>query len=114
MNKMIHISAVAVLMIATAPAFAEHGARGGHHPRDPGVNARQHHQHARIAQGVRSGELTRDETRKLVKEERSIRQEERAYKADGKLTREERKDLHQDMNKVSRDIYAEKHDAERR
>src|SRR5690242_12732151 len=41
--------------------------------RDPGVNQRQHHQRERIQQGVRSGELTRRETRKLVEEQRDVR-----------------------------------------
>jgi hypothetical protein len=82
--------------------------------RDPGVNHRQHHQRDRIAQGVRSGALTKDEAQGLRAEQRSIRQEERAYKADGALTRDERKDLHQDLNAASRNIYSEKHDAETR
>lgn len=80
--------------------------------RDPGVNARQHNQHDRIAQGVRSGSLTKDEAQGLRTEQRSIRQEERQYKSDGVLTRDERKDLHQDLNTASRNIYNEKHDAE--
>jgi hypothetical protein len=91
-----------------APPIAAAGTR------DPGVNARQHSQHDRIAQGVRSGELTRNEAKGLRAEQRGLRQEERAYKADGTLTREERKDLHQDLNASSRSIYGEKHDAEKR
>jgi hypothetical protein len=80
--------------------------------RDPGVNARQRAQHARVAQGVRSGELTPAETREIAKEQRSIRQEEREFKADGKLTVAERKELHQDLNQASRNIYEQKHDAD--
>jgi len=91
---------------------------GQHRPpaavRDPGVNARQHNQQDRIAQGVRSGELTKDEAKGLRAEQRTIRQEEHAYKADGTLTRDERKDLQQDLNVASRNIYNEKHDAEKR
>lgn len=82
--------------------------------RDPGVNSRQHHQQHRVKQGVRSGELTHDEAKGLRHDRREIRQKEREYKSDGKLTRDERKDLHQDMNQASRDIYKEKHDAEKR
>jgi hypothetical protein len=86
------------------------------HPavRDPGVNRMQHDQQARIAQGVRSGELTRDEAQALRGTERSIRAEERAYKSDGKLAGQERADLRQDLGAASRSIYGEKHDAERR
>jgi len=82
--------------------------------RDPGVNARQANQRDRIQQGIRSGELTRGEARQLGAEQRAIRQEERQYKSDGVLTRAERKDLQQDLNAASKDIYSEKHDAERR
>jgi hypothetical protein len=82
--------------------------------RDPGVNTRQHHQHDRIAHGVRSGALTADEARALRAERRSLRQEERQYKSDGMLTRGERRDLHRDLNVASRNIYDEKHDAETR
>jgi CRISPR/Cas system-associated endoribonuclease Cas2 len=80
--------------------------------RDPGVNAHQRDQHDRIAEGVRSGSLTKDEAKGLRAEQRSIRQEERQYKSDGVLTRDERKDLRQDLNVASRNIYSEKHDAE--
>jgi len=102
---------LASLAIIAGQAYAEQGARQ-HRPRDPGVNQRQHNQQQRIKQGVRSGQLTKEETRDLRSEQKAIRQEERAYKADGKLTKEERKDLHKDMNDLSKDIYQEKHDAD--
>ena len=82
--------------------------------RDRGVNARQRNQQGRIAEGVRSGELTKSEAKGLEKEERGIRQEERQFKSDGKLTPAERKDLNQDLNKLSRDIYNQKHDGQTR
>ena len=82
--------------------------------RDPGVNARQHNQRDRIQQGVGSGELTRRETGRLVEEQRDIRQLERAYKSDGKLTKRERADLHHEQNQASRDIYRQKHDKQDR
>ena len=81
---------------------------------DPGVNHRQHNQQDRIAQGVRSGSLTRGEANGLRDEQRKVRQEERQYEADGALTRGERKDLQQDLNASIRSIYNEKHDAETR
>ena len=82
--------------------------------RDPGVNARQHNQRDRIQQGVRSGELTRRETRGLAEQQRDIRQLERAYKSDGTLTGAERRDLHHEQNQASRTIYRQKHDAQDR
>jgi hypothetical protein len=82
--------------------------------RDPGVNQRQAHQTGRIAQGVKSGELTHDEAQQLRTERRDIRGLEQDYKSDGTLTRDERQNLHQQLNEQSRDIYAEKHDEETR
>jgi hypothetical protein len=77
--------------------------------RDPGVNQRQGNQTARIANGVKSGELTRDEAQNVREGRREIRQTEQEYKSDGMPTREERTDLHQDLNQQSRDIYEAKH-----
>jgi len=82
--------------------------------RDPGVNQRQFNQRERIQNGWRSGELTQDERKFLATEQKSIRQEERAYKSDGMLTQAERRDLQQDLNAASRHIYNEAHDADRR
>ena len=82
--------------------------------RDPGVNQRQHNQRDRIQQGAKSGELTRRETGRLAEEQRDIRQLERGYKSDGKLTEAERRDLHHEQNQASRDIYRQKHDEQSR
>jgi hypothetical protein len=82
--------------------------------RDPGVNQRQANQTGRIVNGVKSGELTHDEASELRDGRREIRQTEQEYKADGALTRDERIDLHQDLNQQSRDIYEAKHNEETR
>ena len=98
-----------LLSAALTPAvFARDGTR------DPGVNARQHHQHDRIQQGVRSGELSREEAQTLRGEQRDIRREERRDKADGVLTGRERRELHRELNEASQNIHEEKHDAEKR
>jgi hypothetical protein len=81
-------------------------------PHSPGINARQRTQHSRIQQGTRSGSLTHQETKSLRQDEKALREQERAYKADGKLTPAERKDLHQDANQLSKEIYQEKHDGQ--
>jgi hypothetical protein len=65
-------------------------------------------------QGVKSGELTRSEAKELRVEQRDIRDLERTYEADGALSGEERRDIKQQLNQNSREIYEEKHDAERR
>ena len=66
-------------------------------------------QKARIRQGIRSGELTRHETRKVVKQEREIKQDVREAKADGVVTASERKEIRKDKRKASRSIYRKKH-----
>lgn len=85
-------------------------AQAGTH--DRGVNKRQHHQHARIANGVKSGELSKEEVKGLRADQRALRQKERAYKADGQLTKDERIDMRKDVHANSKEIYAEKHDAD--
>ncbi len=116
-RQIVVTTAVVALPVLSLPTAASGSA--GQRPqaaanRDLGVNRHQHRQAHRIRQGVRSGELTPEETRVLAQEQRAIRQGERAYKFDGKLTREERKDLHQDLNQASTNIYREKHDGEKR
>ncbi|MFP5348816.1 MAG: hypothetical protein ACLGHO_03115 [Gammaproteobacteria bacterium] len=118
------VAAIFIAAVTAVPAAYAAGSAGGHaaghqrHPhaarRDPGVNHRQQHQRSRIHQGAHSGELTKDEIKSLAQEQKSIRQQERAYKSDGKLTKDERKDMHQDLNQASKNIYNEKHDAEKR
>lgn len=67
------------------------------------------HQHARIRQGVKSGELTKAETRNLVKDQREIHQDVKEAKADGVITHDERKDIKQDQRQASREIHRKKH-----
>lgn len=80
--------------------------------RAPRANARQRHQQARISEGVRSGELTRSETRRLRTEQRHIRRTERRMKADGKMTGQERVKLQRKQNRASRDIRRQKNDVQ--
>ena len=80
----------------------------------PVINARQHNERARIRQGVASGELTRPEAARLRGREADIRQDKRAAKADGVVTRDERQDIRKDENQASRAIYRQKHDGQER
>ena len=68
----------------------------------------------RIAQGVKSGELTRKETKNLVNDQKEIHQEVKAAKADGVVTKDERKDIKQDQRQESRKIYRKKHNGRER
>lgn len=107
MKRFLRNSFVLVLALAM-PALGMAGTR------DPGVNNRQVRQSDRIEQGVTSGELNRREARRLHRKERVIREKEDLYKADGNLSRAERRDLHRDLNALSRDIKHEKHDIQQR
>jgi Ni/Co efflux regulator RcnB len=107
MNKLL-LSIMTVAMTATLAISAMAGTR------DHRVNQRQHNQHERIGQGVKSGELTKDEAKDLRTDQKSIRQEEQQFKSDGTMTKDERQELHQDQNAASKEIYQEKHDEQER
>ena len=80
----------------------------------PGVDARQDNQMDRIKQGAKSGELTKQETGGLLKEQAKLRKKEKQYKSDGKLTPKERASLHKKENKTSNHIKEQKHDEQKR
>ncbi len=72
------------------------------------------HQHHRIKQGVKSGELTKAEAANLRKDQKDIRQEVKAAKSDGIVTPAERKDIRKDQKKESRKIFRKKHNKKER
>lgn len=98
------LALVAVLASASLAAFAD----------TPVLDARERNQRERIAQGVRSGELTRPETRRLVKGEIRLNRHERIAKSDGVVTRAERYRLDRNADRMSRRIYRQKHDSQDR
>ncbi len=75
------------------------------------VGKRAENQQNRIAQGVKSGQLTAKETVKLEKKEVGINKEIRTdRKANGgNLTNNEKKQVNQQQNQVSKQIYDKKH-----
>ncbi len=75
----------------------------------PGLHTRHQRQERRIAQGIRSGQLTVRETRRLRGEQACIGRAARRMRADGRLSRQERFRLHRMQNRSSRDIYRLKH-----
>jgi len=77
------------------------------------VGKRAENQQDRIAQGVKSGQLTAGETAKLESKDAGINREihnDRAANG-GKLTSAERAQVNHQQNKVSRQIYRDKHNA---
>ncbi len=80
------------------------------------VGQRQKAQQDRIAQGMRSGQLTAGESAKLEHQQQSINQEKNGMKASngGKLTGGDKAALNQRQNNASKNIYDKKHNAAQR
>ena len=93
-------------------AFASVAAQA--HMPTPRVDAHEAHQHQRIAQGVASGQLTHREAARLRAEQRAIHRAEWRAKADGVVTRTERRQLQHELDHSSRSIRNQKHDAQQR
>ena len=79
----------------------------------PRVDKREAIQLARIDQGVASGQLTQRETARLENGQARVNQAEAHAKADGKVTKAERKQLDRMQDKQSRRIKHQKHDAQK-
>ena len=79
----------------------------------PIIEQRKENQQDRIADGVKSGELTAGETANLEKKEAAINKETRTDRAanGGKLTGAEKAQINHQQNQVSKQIYADKHNA---
>ncbi len=102
--KLSTVALAAALSFAPAALFAQ----------APGeVGQRQIDQQDRIAQGVRSGQLTAGETSHLEHQEAGIQSEKRGMRAqdNGHLTAQDRRTLNHQQNVESRRIYRDKHNA---
>jgi hypothetical protein len=99
------------LCVATNMAQAKDKDFKEKHPRRAEVNERIKNQDKRINQGVKDGTLTKAQAKELKGEEKGIKAQERAeVKANGgSLTKGEQKQLNQELNQDSKQIYAEKH-----
>lgn len=78
------------------------------------IRHRAQNQHQRIRQGVKSGELTKNEAKNLRAGQKDVHQDIKKAKSDGKVTRAERKDIKRDERKNSRAIYRKKHNERER
>ena len=81
--------------------------------KQPAVAQRKENQQDRIANGVKSGQLTAGETANLESKEAAINGETRADRAanGGKLTQSEKQQINRQQNQVSKQIYQDKHNA---
>lgn len=103
MHRFTRLFAATVVVVTVIASAAAAGTR------TPRVDRREARQHVRIAQGVRSGELTRREALRLRAHQMRIRAMERRAKADGVVTLRERRRLNRALDRESRAIYRLKH-----
>ncbi len=81
---------------------------------DEKIKDRKQNQQKRIAQGVKSGQLTPHETAHIENNESKINKEVRQdRKANGgNLTNNEKAQVNRQQNRVSKEIYNQKHDGQ--
>lgn len=103
-------AALSALML---PAMAQTVSTTTTIERKPVIAKRKANQQARIAQGVKSGQLTAAETANLERKEAKLNQETREMRAanGGKLTPAEKAKVTRQQNRLSRQIYRKKHNA---
>ena len=95
------------LFIAPAAMFAQTPTPGAH---DYNINQRKADQQGRIANGVKSGQLTAGETARLEHQEAGINREEHGMRAqdNGRLTKQDRQTIHgQGTHQRDRAAYSE-------
>jgi len=80
----------------------------------PVINKMQKNQMKRIKKGEKSGELTKEEAKTLVKDEKKIQEQKKEMKSDGKMTKDERKTIRKELKTESKKIYHKKHNDEKR
>ena len=106
MKRFLLLGAVALLLAGTTDAFAQNRNRSGRYN-----NAQDRRQ---IQRGIRSGRITPAEARAIREREQQIRAERRGYRADGTLTREERREIRSDERGQDRYVRQQMRDDENR
>jgi len=116
MKSKLILSGAALIAFCVPAAFAQStgsstssGTADANKP--PTIQERKENQQDRIAQGIKSGQLTPGETKNLETKEAGLNKEERDMRAadDGHLTAADRKKLNNQQNHLSNQIYDDKH-----
>jgi len=113
-TKLILNSAVLIALVVPAAFAQQSGSNStGSSTTQPTVQHRKKNQQDRIANGIQSGQLTAGETKKLETKEASVNKEEAGMRAsnNGKLTSADRTKLQNQQNRLSKQIYTDKHNA---
>lgn len=108
MKKLLLVFAAVLLLGLPADVLAQRRDRDGRH------SGGRYNDRARIRRGVRSGNITREEARRLRQQQRADRAERRGYRSDGTLTRDERREIRRDERRSDRQIRREVRDDDRR
>jgi hypothetical protein len=105
--KVRNVIALAAITVSSVAAFAQTAAP----VTSKTIQERKENQQDRIAQGVKSGQLTAGETANLEKRESSINKEEHNMRKadDGHLTAADKAAINRRQNRVSKSIYKDKH-----
>lgn len=111
-SKWTFVPATVLLLSTTVLAQQQPSSTAPSTP-DPSIAQRKENQQDRIANGVKSGQLTAGETANLESKEAAINGETRADRAanGGKLTAAEKQQVNQQQNQLSKQIYQDKHNA---
>jgi hypothetical protein len=105
MKKVLFLAMFAVMLFGTlATGYAEQGDWRG------GIRSRIQDEKQKINQGIERGTLDRREAGKLNDELGTILYKIDRMKADGQLSQGERDQINNDLNRLDRDIFKEKHD----
>ncbi len=78
------------------------------------INRTQYNQHQRIKQGVRNGQLTKHEARRLHMQQAKVRHYKQMAMADGRVTPRERQMIRHTQKQANRNIYYKKHNGRNR
>ena len=118
-QSLLILAAGGLMFVGSASAQAQNsntaGAGPGRvdpgHPRVNQINRRETNQQRRIANGVRSGQLTAGETRRLERGEKRLQRNEKRdmAKDKGHLTKQDQRQLNREANRMSARIAKDKH-----
>lgn len=79
-------------------------ANAGNAANTPGIDNREYQISRRIDEGVRSGRISQREARRLERREREIARNETFFKSDGVVTRQERRQLRDELDTLRNDV----------
>ncbi|MBL8310202.1 MAG: hypothetical protein JNL19_07260 [Burkholderiales bacterium] len=106
MNMSIRTLIAAAVATLAVSAFAQ--------TNTPVADQRQANQAARIQNGKASGALSKREAARMEAGQAKVAGMKAGAKADGKVTRAERRAIQKEQNKQSRRIYRQKHDGNKK